>query len=508
MRRHDLDGRRAALPCHPAGARPAPGRPSASPAAWFAKLCATLLAAAALALPGCGGGGLGSGGTGAPLALTSGTVTGFGSVIVDGVPYDDQQADVQVDDPSGEFRRAEARLGHQVEIEFDAQGLPRVIRVGAQLLGQVDAVLGAGRFRVLGREVAANADPRAGPITVLDGYASPASIAVGQWVEVHGFDAADDALQATRVQRLATAPLVVRASGRIESLERRRDADTFRLAGGPAVLVPPVALRLPRDSELALGQRVTVLGPASEVRTVLGQVVVAAGLVAIRAEPSAGQAITLAGRVSGLQAASLQIGGRVVEFEPAVVQPPGSLAVGAYARIEGEVLAPGRLRARAIRVRSALGAGGEDVELRGNVTGLSGDRRRFSVRGVSVEVPPGLVPRDCPAGQLTEGLYVEVTARLGLGTLESREIACRAESPGVIVTRQGVIGSVDVSRQQFELQAPVAGGPLQRVEWSALTFFRDLDPTAGSFDGRAVEVDGQLRASDGVLVARRVRPRD
>lgn len=499
MTRPDPDGRRAASPCLPAGARAEPGR-------WSAFL-ATFLAATLLALHGCGGGGLGSGGTGAPLALTSGTVTGFGSVIVDGVAYDDREADVQVDDPLGALRRAEARLGQQVDIEFDAQGVLRVIRVGAQLLGQVDAVVGAGRFHVLGREVVVNADPRAGPITVLDGYASLAAIAAGQWVEVHGFDAANDALQATRVQRLAAAPLFVRAGGRIESLERRFDTTTFRLAGGPTVIVPSVALRLPRGTDLAVGQRVTVLGPASEVRTLLGQVLVTAGLVAIRAEPAAGQVVTLAGRVSGLQATNLQIDGRVVEFEPAVVQPAGSLGDGVYARVEGEVLAPGRLLARSIRVRSAIGAGGENVELRGNVTGLSVDGRRFAVRGVAVTLPMGVVPRDCPPGQLVEGVYVEVTARLGLGTLEAREIACRAESPGVVVTRQGVVGSVDASGRQFVLQAPAPAGP-QRVEWNTLTFFRDLDPTAGSFAGQAVEVDGLVRASDGVLVARRVRPRD
>jgi hypothetical protein len=499
MKRPDPEGRRAAVPRHPPGSGVAPGR-------WSA-LFATLLAVAMLALHGCGGGGLGSGGTGAPLALTSGTVTGFGSVIVDGVAYDDREADVQVDDPFGALRRAEARLGQQVDIEFDAQGVPRVIRVGAQLLGQVDAVLGVGRFRVLGREVVVNADPRAGPITVLDGYASLPAIAAGQWVELHGFDAADDTLQATRVQRLAAAPLFVRASGRIESLERRFDAETFRLAGGPTVIVPTVALRLPRGTDLAVGQRVTVLGPASEVRTLLGQVIVTAGLVGIRAEPGAGQVITLAGRVSGVQATSLLIGGRAVEFDPAVVEPASGLGEGVYARIEGEVLASGRLRARAIRVRSAAGAGGENVELRGNVSGLSGDGRRFAVRGVTVAMPVDVVARDCPSGQLAEGVYAEVTARLGLGTLEAREIACRTEPPGVVVTRHGVVGSVDATRRQFVLQAPAPAGP-QRVEWNALTFFRDLDPTAGAFAGQAVEVDGLVRTSDGVLVARRVRPLD
>ena len=58
---------------------------------WFAALGATV--AALLAACG-GGGGVDTGGTGAPLAFTSGTVTGFGSVIVNGIRFDDSGADV------------------------------------------------------------------------------------------------------------------------------------------------------------------------------------------------------------------------------------------------------------------------------------------------------------------------------------------------------------------------------------------------------------------------------
>ena len=48
----------------------------------------------ALLLSGCGGG-VGTNGTGAaPQSAGTGTVTGFGSVIIDGVAYDDSQAQV------------------------------------------------------------------------------------------------------------------------------------------------------------------------------------------------------------------------------------------------------------------------------------------------------------------------------------------------------------------------------------------------------------------------------
>ena len=47
----------------------------------------------------CGGAGeVGSGGTGAAPASAVGTVTGFGSIIVDGAPFDDGNATVQVED--------------------------------------------------------------------------------------------------------------------------------------------------------------------------------------------------------------------------------------------------------------------------------------------------------------------------------------------------------------------------------------------------------------------------
>jgi hypothetical protein len=451
--------------------------------------------------PGCGGGGLGSGGTGAPLA--QGTVTGFGSVIVDGVAVDDAQAEVQVDDVLGVFRRAEARLGHQVEIEFDDQRVARTIRVGAQALGQVESVSAPGRFVVLGREVVVNADPAFGPVTVLDGFASAADVAVGQWVEVHGIEAPADTLQATRLQRLATAPLVVRLSGRIEALPA---ANTFRLAGGPTVAAA-AALRLPLGTDLAVGQRVTVLAPASEVRRVLGNTVVAAGLVRVRGEPAVGRSLSLAGRVDRLGPTGFELAGWQVDIAGATLDPPGALTEGRYVRVEGTVASAGRLTAREVKVRSAL-SDGQDIELKGNLTGLTPDRLAFSLRGVGVVVPVGLVPVGCLAGVIGNGVYVQVQARIQSGVVVARSIECRSESGGAVVTRQGVVTSVDEARQRLVLQT-VAPGGAQSVEWTALTFFRDpLAANAASLNGRTVEVDGVLRGADAVLVARRVRPAD
>ena len=72
----------------------------------------------------CGGGGGGdgvdTGGTGgAPLSYTSGSISGFGSVIVNGIRFDDNEATVTDDD--GQRRsRDDLRLGMSAEIEGSA----------------------------------------------------------------------------------------------------------------------------------------------------------------------------------------------------------------------------------------------------------------------------------------------------------------------------------------------------------------------------------------------------
>jgi hypothetical protein len=68
-------------------------------------ICAALLAA-------CGGGGVGTGGTG---SFASGPITGFGSIIVNDVHYDESQARVEADD--GSTRNPDdLRLGMVVEV--------------------------------------------------------------------------------------------------------------------------------------------------------------------------------------------------------------------------------------------------------------------------------------------------------------------------------------------------------------------------------------------------------
>ncbi|MDD5031042.1 MAG: DUF5666 domain-containing protein [Rhodoferax sp.] len=150
------------------------------------------------ALTGCGGGGdllgalPGTGGTGTPM-FSQGTISGFGSVIINGIKFDDSLASVRVDGVSvgtdvlrlgmvagvrGERNAADAGLGtaSSIEVWSIAQGL--VTRVGAN-----------SDFDVMGMTIQTDAN------TSLDGVSSLTALAVGQFVTVWGLQAGGDAAQ-------------------------------------------------------------------------------------------------------------------------------------------------------------------------------------------------------------------------------------------------------------------------------------------------------------------------
>ena len=108
---------------------------------------AGLVAAATLTACGGGGGGsyassgsgVGTGGTG----ISFGTVTGFGSVVLDGVAYNsatptyyaDGETDTQTPSPA-----TAVELGDRVSITLDSSGNPSSVVIEPELIGAVGSV--------------------------------------------------------------------------------------------------------------------------------------------------------------------------------------------------------------------------------------------------------------------------------------------------------------------------------------------------------------------------------
>lgn len=185
------------------------------------------------ALAGCGGGGIGlagSPGTGGTGIYLQGTISGFGSVIINGIKFDDVQATVQVDGATA--TAAQLRLGMVASLQghlgaVAAMGTASSIDVWSIAQGLITQV-GAGEFTVAGLTVLTDST------TVLDGVASAALLSMGQRVAVWGLQAGADARtwKATRVAvlaALANAPLV--STGLVSVEDSQRYLNGLRLTG-------------------------------------------------------------------------------------------------------------------------------------------------------------------------------------------------------------------------------------------------------------------------------------
>jgi hypothetical protein len=187
-------------------------------AAWLRRGLGLSLLVLALAQPGCGGGSAtvasmpGTGGTG---FTSSGTVTGFGSVRVNGVFYDDSQATVTIDGAA--LPAAALGLGMQVTVHGQlgsvaATGTASSIDAWSQAQGAIASV-GSGGFKVAGMSVSVDSS------TVYLGVASGAALQAGMPVRVwaQATDAGLGRWLAARVELLGGAPAVLVTSGVVAS---------------------------------------------------------------------------------------------------------------------------------------------------------------------------------------------------------------------------------------------------------------------------------------------------
>ncbi|MCO5124686.1 MAG: DUF5666 domain-containing protein [Rhizobacter sp.] len=218
------------------------GRTSVATGTWRLLVGALALATAAL-VGACGGGGggvagVGSGGTG---SFSVGTITGFGSIFVNGIRYEDNGARLVDDDGTVKVLGTDdnpLKLGMVVEVNgiVDDSGTVRSatqIAYGAEIKGPVTAVdAAAGTFRVFGVTV------RTTSTTVYEDIAGVASLAAGNVVEVYGLPDSAGRIVATHVEREAASEAAYAADGGtyrlrgpVDGLLASSSGSTFALRG-------------------------------------------------------------------------------------------------------------------------------------------------------------------------------------------------------------------------------------------------------------------------------------
>jgi hypothetical protein len=461
---------------------------------WRTALASAVLAGATL-LSACGGGGIAIGGvgTGGTGAFSSGAISGLGSIIVNGVRYDDSAASVS-DDSGNSSNSNSLKLGVVVEVLGDdivtpATGLPtsnaRSVVFRSEIKGPVTAVNpGAGTLTVLGQNVVISAS------TVFDLNLPNglASVAVGQLLEVYGFVDANGVYQATRIEgEDSTSAYKIR--GKLSALNTA--AKTFQIG---AAVIDYSAINF--NFTLVNGQTIRV--EVATAPNALGQWAATRlnSATALGNAASSAATVELEGVVLSVASARSFVVDGVTVDASGVTNFPAGVAVGSRVEVKGK-LDNGVLVASRVELEDDDDRG---FEIKGNIAALDTTAKTFEIRGVLIDYS-GATFKDGVEANLSVDVRVEIKGTLNAtGTVVT---ATELEFKGLDDDKnsnsnggyevKGSIGQLDTAAKTFVVRNVT-------VNYAAAGF---EDGTAADLvNGAVVEVKGTVSA--GVLLATKV----
>jgi hypothetical protein len=492
-----------------------------TPLAWAKLFAAAFSLMASLLMGACGGGGLtagvGTGGTG----LAEGTVTGFGSVIVDGTEYDDASANIQQDDGTGVAVNADLKLGQRVQLSLNADKTVKSVAVMPQLVGLASTAQDAnGNFRVLGQWVrlaGSNADTSQSPAVVLAGLGN-AAIDVGDPLEVHGtwvFDSqlASYVLIASRVEKLAAAPALLQLSGVVQTMSGK----VMRLNSVQGPLVQADVL----PAGLAVGHlvRIWATQAAWSASTTTPSLTLVASRIAdstLTADLVADQTAVLSGPVANYNAAlrTVELQGTTVQLGPQLLINEQDLLRGAFVSLSVQ-RSGANLVAQSASQRGNAGTAtdlGQSIAVKAITNGIdwSADPVQFSLRGVPVSAAATTLSGTCRQATNGVDLLVDVIGRVSKtsNVVVASQVNCSLPGgsgnnfpPGTITVRTGLVTQINLMMHTLVLQT-LQGNVT--VQWDPQTFFApEFNMRPESLTGQSVEVEGVNQT--GLLRARTVR---
>lgn len=384
---------------------------------WWRRLRGLVPAALAL-LVSCGGG-VEGGGTGSALATyASGPITGFGSIVVNGVHYDESSASVLSDDGVA-LSAADLKLGMTVDIGSGAidktagTAVAKTVQLRSDLLGPLAASdLSAGTLTVLGQTVQVSAS------TVFDDSLSggQSALSSGQLLRVYAiYDPVSGVYAARRVEPVSSASRY-RIRGQVSALDT--SLQTFRI--GTAIFHYGSAV-----PDLANGAIVRLQLLTSADSSGRWEV---AGLDRAERKPDNGQEVELESVIASFSSlASFTVDGITVNAASAAVSPAGAtVAAGVRVEVEGTMVS-GVLVATKLEVKAAESGGGgaddggssggsaQEFEVQGVITALDSSAKTLVVRGVTISYAGSVSYEGGTEANLALGAKVEVKGTLATG---------------------------------------------------------------------------------------------
>lgn len=462
--------------------------------------CAATCAISTAVLVACGGGGGSAGGDtasqapaapapSAPGASTAsvvdGTITGFGSVVIDGQRFDDSVAKVAIansPDADTAGTLGDLHTGMRVHGELK-DGVLQNLVVNFALVGTVGAVDAAGgTLTVFGQTIKTTATGQLP--TVFDGFSDLSQLAAGDLVKVSGTVASDGSITATRIERKARdGTEVFRLSGAVQALDTT--AKTFTLVGNSSVTVSYAdAKLLPTGTVIENGKLVSVVATAAPAASG-GKNVLTASVVEVKARklPDSSDT-TVGGQIADFQSlASLRIGDVVIDASAATLKDgttAADVANGAQALAHGTVK-DGAMKADWLKVLK------NDTAIKALLVGQVTDfvsLANFTLRGTVVDASAAKFTKGS-AADVASGAWVQVTGQLTSAGVKATEIAVQPPPADKPQRLAGAITAVNADAKTFTLLGTT-------VKWTDTT---KLSPDGKSFANLAAGVTVAVEGS-------------
>jgi hypothetical protein len=354
-------------------------------------------------LSACGGGGSVATST-APSSYAMGRISGFGSVIVNGVHYDERNALVK--DEDGEMHNQnDLKLGMVVEVQANEIGQANNVRsataqnvaFSSLIRGPLESVA-ADKVVVLGQTVKVTAT------TVFDDSLAGgiAALKVGAVMRIYGtVDATTGIYTATRIEPQSGAELY-RLRGVIAALDP--SAKTLKI-GSAVIDVSKVSV----PEGLKAGSLVRVKLQTSAVNGAWVAASVKAGLI----EPQNNDHSEVEGTITDFTSSSaFSVDGLSVDASKAAF-PDGTagLMKGARVEVEGAIV-NAVVVATSVHLRSDEGDRQEGFDVDGVVTAVDTGKSTLVVRGVTASFAGNATYTGGTAADLKPGVHIKVHGTL------------------------------------------------------------------------------------------------
>jgi hypothetical protein len=366
-------------------------------------------------------------------ATSVGSVTGFGSVIVDGVKYDDSQAKVTVDEKGLEVASTTAHLkiGMQVEVKGDGTKASG-ITIASQFRGPVTAVT-VNSITVLGQII--TVETTGAEAVALEGFSAFSDIKTSDWIEVFAVEASAGVWKATRIERESQqASSSIRMGGKVSAIDA--SAKTFKI-GAMTVNYADAAIT-PAMAVLSNDQRVRVYSDTPAVNGVVN-----AKKIKVRDLSLSG---ARDGNIGGLiadftSAASFTVNGFKVDANGAVYKngTAADLINGAAIRVKG-VATNGVLVAKEIEFKKKPNAEAAEIKVKGFITDFV-SQANFKLRGQQIDAT-GASFAGGTVSDLSNGAFVELKLALVNGALVAKKIEFIAVPNGTFDKNFQFVGTI------------------------------------------------------------------